>query len=204
MPQDYHAYDIRSNGKNELATIESFVKTDYSGTILTKQLIEMGNASCIAIVDIHFLKKTVIGYHLTQIKVSLQELIDVYKSRLESHFERIERVCKFSNNNESTKATSPNYIKEVIIPIFQDVAKYLHRKGIEVNIPDPNTYRIIGKHYRIKVDNKIVGGFSVSYSGDYTLYFTPFNHTTPIGEKIKVTGIEQLCQLILVQLSKTQ
>lgn len=197
LPKGYYAYDIRSNGDEKFATIESVVNMDHSGTILTKQFIDMTNDGC-PIVDYNFLGGKVIGYNLTHVKTDIQELLDTYNARLDVYFDKIERTCKFSNNsNIPTNAKSPNFMVEIIMPIYQSMAKFLIKKGIDVKIPDPNTYYLIGNYFRIRAGGKIVGGFSISNGHPIAIYFTHFNHTTPIGEKVKITDIEQLCQLIL-------
>lgn len=202
IPQGYYAYDVRSSGKKEFATIEPFAKVDYTGTILSKQLIEMGTEGCVPITSHNFLGKTVIGYYLTQVTTNIQELIGTYESRNNAFLENIER----SPNSLSSpvKQTAPSFVKEILIPIHLGMEEYLREKKIEVKIPDPNTYCPIVQYFRIKVGGKTVGGFSAP-NGDYhSLYFTSFNRTTPIGERVKVTDIEQLCQLILAQLNQKQ
>ncbi|WP_302303584.1 hypothetical protein [Culturomica massiliensis] len=75
------------------------------------------------------------------------------------------------------------------------MAEYMPKK-VKIKILDLKTYYPIKNYYRIKVGIIMVGGFSVPDGEDFLIYFTPFKHRIPVGEKTKVENTEQLGQFI--------
>lgn len=127
--------------------------------------------------------------------MDFKDLIDNYTTRLDSYMQKIDQLS--ASSDLSNIPPSPSYLKEVIIPIYQSLAEYMK---IKIKIPDPKTYYPQKDYYRIKMGITMVGGFSIPDGEDFSIYFTPFKHRIPVGEKIKVENTEQLGQLIKTQL----
>lgn len=130
--------------------------------------------------------------------MNFQELIDAYTERLDSYLSEIDRICQHTDkrNCRPEMPTSPNYLEEVIIPVYELLSEYMRQKRRTIKIPDPKTYRPIKEYYRIKVGLQTVGGFSVPNGEDFLIYFTPLKSARPIGKRVKVENAEQLGELI--------
>lgn len=129
--------------------------------------------------------------------MNFKDLIDNYIMRQDSYMQKIDQLS--ASNDISYIPPSPNYLEEVIIPACHSLAEYMTEKE-KIKIPDPKTYYPVKNYYRIKVGITMIGGFSVPDGEDFSIYFTPFKHKIPVGEKIKVENTEQLGQLIKTQL----
>lgn len=133
--------------------------------------------------------------------MNFKKMTDSYKNRHETYIKSIESMCVSEKANKEIGIT-PNYVEEVIIPIFQCLAQKMPHKNII--IPDAKTYYSIKGYYRIKIGITTVGGISVPESDDFSIYFTPMWHAQPVGEKKLVHGIGDLTQLIINQLKKEE
>lgn len=132
--------------------------------------------------------------------MNFNEFIDIYTKRLDVYMQEINNLSASGNIKlKKSIPPSPNYLEEVIIPVYQSLAKYMAPQ-IKIKIPDPKTYHPIKDYYRIKVGVTTVGGFSVPDGEDFFIYFTPLKHAIPSGKKVKVENTEQLAQLIHAQL----
>lgn len=130
--------------------------------------------------------------------MNFQELIDTYTGRLDTYLSEIDRICQLPGRERKAEMpTSPNYLEEVLIPVYESLAEYLRKKRRKIVIPDPKTYRPIKEYYRIKIGLQTVGGFSVPDGEDFSIYFTPLKSALPIAERLKVDNEEQLGELIL-------
>lgn len=59
LPKGYYAYDIRASEESDFATIETFVRGNHTGTILTEQPIEITHGNYTPIKEYNFLDETV-------------------------------------------------------------------------------------------------------------------------------------------------
>ncbi|MFR9497344.1 MAG: hypothetical protein SNI91_02790 [Rikenellaceae bacterium] len=130
----------------------------------------------------------------------IQELIDRYEQRLGAYIKQIEEHCSKRSNTPSP--VSPSYLKEVLIPVFEALKKAMPRGYGGVKIPNPATYYPIKEYYRIKVGLTTIGGFLVPDGNSFDLFFVPLKNANPIGERVRVESIEQLCDLIIGQFNK--
>lgn len=133
--------------------------------------------------------------------MNFQELIDRYTGRLDTYLSEIDRICQLPGRERKAEMpTSPNYLEEVLIPVYESLAEYLRKKRRKIVVPNPKTYRPIKEYYRIKIGLQTVGGFSVPDGEDFSVYFTPLKSALPISERLKVDNEEQLGELILSHL----
>lgn len=131
--------------------------------------------------------------------MEFKQLIDAYRQRMDAYYKEIEQACASRINGQKINLPpAPNYLLEVIIPVFRSLAKNM--PDHKIKIPDPQTYFPIKGYYRIKVGITTVGGFVVPEKEDFALYFIPMRHAKPSSEKYKVMNTENLVQLILNQL----
>lgn len=130
-----------------------------------------------------------------------RQLIDAYHQRIDAYYQEIEQACASHINGQKMKIPpAPNYLMEVIIPVFRSLAKNM--PGYKIKIPDPKTYLPIKGYYRIKVGITTVGGFAVPEKDDFSLYFVSMRHAKPSSEKHIIMNTEQLVQLIQNQLKR--
>lgn len=198
IPKGYCAYDIRGGDETEFATIEPSILVNHTGTIVIKGKIEFEDHDFVEIEDYNFTGEEPTLELLNIPEPSFQELIDCYTERLDNYMLEIDRICQIPNNKSRPKIpTSPNYLEEVIIPVYKLLTAYMRTKRKTVKIPNPKTYKPIKEYYRIKIGLTTVGGFSVPDGEDFCIYFTPLKSALPIGERVKVENAEQLGELIL-------
>lgn len=131
--------------------------------------------------------------------MEFKQLIDTYRQRMAAYYKAIEQSCASRINGQKIKIpATPNYLLEVIIPVFRSLAEDM--PDYKIKIPDPQTYFPIKGYYRIKVGITTVGGFAVPEKEDFSLYFVPMRHAKPSSEKYRIMNTEKLVQLILNQL----
>ena len=131
--------------------------------------------------------------------MEFKQLINAYRQRMAAYYKTIEQNCASRINGQKIKIPStPNYLMEVIIPVFRSLAENM--PDYKIKIPDPQTYFPIKGYYRIKVGITTVGGFAVPEKEDFSLYFVPMRHAKPSSGKYRITNTENLVQLILNQL----
>lgn len=131
--------------------------------------------------------------------MEFKQLIYTYRQRMATYYKAIEQSCASRINGQKIKIPpTPNYLLEVIIPVFRSLAKNM--PDYKIKIPDPQTYFPIKGYYRIKVGITTVGGFAVPEKEDFSLYFVPMRHAKPSSEKYRIMNTENLVQLILNQL----
>ncbi len=131
--------------------------------------------------------------------MEFKQLIDTYRQRMAAYYKAIEQSCASRINGQKIKIPpTPNYLLEVIIPVFRSLAKNM--PDYKIKIPDPQTYFPIKGYYRIKVGITTVGGFAVPEKEDFSLYFVPMRYAKPSSEKYRIMNTENLVQLILNQL----
>lgn len=134
--------------------------------------------------------------------MNFQELIDAYTVRLDEYFKKIDKACHSKKKQkEQELPKSPNYIYEVIMPIYDSLAEIM-RWNPKIKIPNPESYYPVKGFYKIKVGIITVGGFSVPNGDDYSVYFTPLRYASPLGDRVKVENTEHLRQLIMNQIKK--
>lgn len=130
--------------------------------------------------------------------MDFKQLIDAYRQRMAAYYKAIEQTCASRINGQKIKIPSaPNYLLEVIIPVFRSLAENM--PDYKIKIPDPQTYFPIKGYYRIKVGITTVGGFAVPEKEDFSLYFVPMRHAKPSSEKCRIINTENLVKLILNQ-----
>lgn len=60
--------------------------------------------------------------------MEFKQLIDAYRQRMDAYYKEIEHTCASHINGQKKKIpSSPNYLTEVIIPVFQVVWKQICR-----------------------------------------------------------------------------
>lgn len=133
--------------------------------------------------------------------MNIQKIIDAYTKRLDAYMLEIEKSYASKKGKQKPLSISPNYIEEVIIPVLQGTSDIMPEDK-KIKVPNAKTYFPIKEYYRIKVGLTVVGGFSIPDGEDFSIYFTPLKSAMPIGEKVKIETIEQLCQCILMKLDK--
>lgn len=134
--------------------------------------------------------------------MNFKELTDAYERSTDIFLHEVETKCTSRSGKATTPTSSPSFVKDVIIPIYVDLAEIMCKKSVK--IPNPQTYRPIKGYYRIKIGVTTVGGFSVPNNGDYAIYFTPMKNANPIGDRQLVSNTEELLQLINNQLKAKQ
>ncbi|MGK4029469.1 hypothetical protein [Bacteroides uniformis] len=131
--------------------------------------------------------------------MDFKQLINTYRQRMDAYYKEIEHTCASNINGQKKKIpSSPNYLTEVIIPVFRSLATNM--PDYKIKIPDPKTYLPIKGYYRIKVGITTVGGFAVPEKEDFSLYFIPMRHAKPSSQRYVINNSENLVQLILNQL----
>ena len=133
--------------------------------------------------------------------MEIKKIIDAYIKQSNDYMLEIEKSYESKNKKRENLVISPSYIKDVIIPILEATSDIMP-KYKKIKIPNTKTYLPIKEYYRINVGPLVVGGFSVPDGDDYSIYFTPLKNVTPIGEKIKIDTIEQLCKYIILELDR--
>ncbi len=128
----------------------------------------------------------------------VQELVDNYKQKFYAYMKFTEDSCSPKKAQKiTTTLTSPNYIEDVLIPIFEHLSKNTPEEYGAVSVPNPKTYRSVKEYYRIKVGNYTIGGFLVPDGSSFNVYFVPLKCALPIGKKVKIKNIQQLQKLII-------
>lgn len=55
--------------------------------------------------------------------MEFKQLIDAYRQRMDAYYKEIEHTCASHINGQKKKIpSSPNYLTEVIIPVFRSLA----------------------------------------------------------------------------------
>ncbi len=129
----------------------------------------------------------------------IQDLVSAYENRWQEHINQIEASFKGGKKVKDIPHDCPSYLNEVIIPTFRLLAASLPE--YKIKIPDPKTYHSIKGYYRVKVGVTVVGGLSVPESDDFSVFFTQMWYANPTGEKQKITGISDLMQLVINQIT---
>ncbi len=131
----------------------------------------------------------------------VQELVKSYEQRLDAFMKQIEENCsnqkKKRRKNAPPQLTSPNYIADVLLPVFQEVARIMPRSYGRVHVPNPEEYMPIKEFFRIKVGLQTVGGFLVPDGESFDLYFVPLKSALPVSDKVKVESVEHLKELLI-------
>lgn len=126
--------------------------------------------------------------------MQIKELTENYRKRFDAHTKQVQKM--YQKNGKATQKVldTPNYVKEVILPVIKSLAQEM--PDLPVVVPDPQKYALYGDHYRIKVGIRTVGGLSFPTGGDHNLYFTPLWHGQPCGAKVRITQIDKLVKEI--------
>lgn len=128
----------------------------------------------------------------------IQALVNSYEQRLDAFMKQVEEKATAKQNIVHSQAlTSPNFIVDVLLPVFQEVARIMPRHYGRVHIPDPETYLPIKEYYRIKVGFQTVGGFLVPDGDSFDLYFVPLKNAQPVSDKVKIESVEHLKELLI-------
>lgn len=89
------------------------------------------------------------------------------------------------------KNKRPNYLQEVVIPILKALPDAMPGYGF---LPPTDDYVMFGEYYRVKGGIILYGGFS--FGKNFELYFTPLFHGEPCGEKVMLTTLAQLIEIL--------
>lgn len=121
--------------------------------------------------------------------MDIQKLTQDYQRRFNEHAEAVEK--NMTRKRGKKKLLSPNFLKEVVRPILDELALRLPEYGFKKTTDD---YAMYGEYYRIKAGIILIGGFTIDE--EFGLIYTPLFHGRPCGECSKITNIEQLVSII--------
>lgn len=99
----------------------------------------------------------------------------------------------FDDNGKRKKKQpkQPNFLRQVILPILNALPEVLSECGFT---PPTDDYAMYGEYYRIKCGIMVLGGISIG--DNFELYFTALFHGQPYGQKVEITTLNQLVEIL--------
>lgn len=122
----------------------------------------------------------------------VRKLTGQYQSKVKAVHKEID---EYALSGRSGKVTTPNYVKDVIVPLADAISEKLPALNIVVN---DKVERISPKdaYFKMQIGEHTLGGFSYPGPGVNQINFTVFAHEKPWGKVIRITKLTQLIDVV--------
>lgn len=120
--------------------------------------------------------------------MDIRQLVEDYRTNADAFYSAI---TKGSYRKTSIKGPSPDYMREVVLPVLNELVRRLPE--CRLNPPD-KSYVMRNDFYHIQAGQMSVGGLQPDEQ--YNLTFTPLIRQKPAGPRVTVESFDQLAEQV--------
>lgn len=133
--------------------------------------------------------------------LSIKKLLSDFTDQQVAYSEQVIKLFNGSyRDNGKPFICTANAVESVIIPLFKALKEYFPL----LQLPDKNGYGLAGGYYKMRIGDRVIGGFDYPEKGRDFLIYTPFIGNSKNMSDYNITCLQQIVRIIEKQLNSNK